>query len=345
MALTEKQILLLSDLLNEQARSAEGVDPVQFKLKHEDDVDQIDRLVRLNLIDRTNKNKFRVPINSILELAGQNKQADTLLATCQKTFDTLKKSFRESPDRHILIADLIYESEISEKDLHLALPYLLHASIAGGSTDLTMADAYLQVTETILQFKTFDAVLDMFKQWNRPSIPSGTNREKQQKFRILDSPTLLEEDLQNMMGALGRAVLYIDLDNFKQLNSDLTESIVDKLVLPVIHEELRNCIQHIGFAYAEGGDEFTVFLPNSAEGMALDFANAVRLRLQELRFADEANQVSVSASIGVAHELSTSGENLLKERANLAKKSAKENGKNCVEAWRPDGSYLISRVT
>ena len=169
------------------------------------------------------------------------------------------------------------------------------------------------------------------KQWR----DSAVLREKHQKFGILDSPTLLERDLAKACGVLGRAVLYLDLDDFKKINTQLTEVLVDRLILPPLHELLAKCVQGLGSAYAEGGDEFTILLPNSSEEMALKFAQALRNQISALRLDGVDRDIQLTVSIGVAHGAPGEDGQVLRERANLAKKHAKEHGKNRVSLWAP----------
>jgi|GEM_PF-2669559 len=169
--------------------------------------------------------------------------------------------------------------------------------------------------------------LNKVLQGEEPVDPDS--REKQQKFRILDAPNLLAKDLTRAPGLLGRAVIYLDLDNFKALNSKYTERVVDEAVLPIVHIALRDAAHFVGHAYAEGGDEFIVFLPNASKAMAAAFAEDLRRIISELSFQEPAEAVKVNASLGVAWQATADGRDLPGE-ANHAKLSAKTAGKNRV---------------
>lgn len=208
----------------------------------------------------------------------------------------------------------------------------MQAPIWGSSsTNLFAADSHVRVSENVLRYKTFGDVINIFQQWKRSSMNmfgSMQAREKQQKFGILDSPTLLAQDLQDDCGIFGRALLYIDIDDFKAINTALTETVVDRDVLPAIQQTLLQCVTRGGFAYAEGGDEFTILLPNVSSTIALAFANSVRDHLRALRFDGNAKDIRISASIGLAHESQQTDGQSLKEHANMAKQRAKEQGKD-----------------
>lgn len=174
----------------------------------------------------------------------------------------------------------------------------------------------------------FDQALDEVLDADSP--PSVSEREKDQKFRVLDSPFLLEEDLKRPCGMLGRVLVYADIDDFKALNTRLLESVVDKLVLPRVHELFDRCTQGNGFVYAEGGDEFTFYLPNATIGMGAAFADAIRTSLERLRFDGDGSETKLMLSLGVAWVSAASEPGDVRERANAAKRAAKAAGKNRV---------------
>ncbi len=317
-------------MLQQHEGQPEGVDAIRFQLRHEDDVGELDKLRSLQLLERNDKNKFVVPMRAVVEMRGRDAQADALLALCDTLFVTLKAAFKRTPERNLPVPELIREAGLPENKARYALQYVLQSSIWGNrSSDLNAPDAYVRASENILRYKTYNEVIKACHQWKLPvSILGASNRDKQQKFGILDSPELLSADLNTDPGALGRALLYIDLDDFKSINTRLTETVVDQDVLPAVHQALLGCVESIGFAYGEGGDEFTILLPNVSVGMAREFADSVRDVLGSLKFKGRASAVRITASIGLAHEITPTHGSLLKEHANLAKQKSKERGKN-----------------
>jgi len=160
-----------------------------------------------------------------------------------------------------------------------------------------------------------------------PEPCSGpVQRAKHEKFEILDSPRLLRDDLENSGGAFGASVLYLDIDHFKALNTEHTERIIDRTVLPGFQALIAAAVQRHGFAYAEGGDEVVIVLPNTSTSLGAAFAEELRHRIGEHRFTVGGSDVHITVSIGLAS--STGNPTQLTEWANLAKAEAKRQGRN-----------------
>lgn len=160
-------------------------------------------------------------------------------------------------------------------------------------------------------------------------------RAKHEKFKILDSPQLILEDVQGASGMFGVAVLYADIDYFKPLNTRYTERVIDKTVLPELQHLIDESVRHRGYAYAEGGDEIVIVLPNTSISIAAAFAEALRRKIEAHRFAIDDASESITLSIGLA--ASTTALSRLPDWANRAKAEAKTRGRNRTVVT-PDGA-------
>jgi diguanylate cyclase (GGDEF)-like protein/PAS domain S-box-containing protein len=121
------------------------------------------------------------------------------------------------------------------------------------------------------------------------------------------------------------SLLYLDLDQFKQVNDRLGHSAGD-LLLEEVARRLRYCIREQDTVARIGGDEFVLLLehihgPVEAANVALKIANAVSM---PLRIED--NTVRIYPSIGIAH-YPVDGESLrqLLKHADEAMYAAKRN--------------------
>ncbi len=85
-------------------------------------------------------------------------------------------------------------------------------------------------------------------------------------------------------------------------------------------------VQRRGFAYAEGGDEVVIVLPNTSTPLAAAFAEELRHRIESHRFTIEDASAGITVSIGLSS--STESSTQLTEWANLAKAEAKQRGRN-----------------
>ncbi len=129
----------------------------------------------------------------------------------------------------------------------------------------------------------------------------------------------------------GVAVLFIDLDHFKNVNDTLGHRVGD-LMLIEIAAILKRCIRPEDEVARIGGDEFMVIVGhNRPKAVAHETAQRIITALQE-PIRVENQRLSVAASIGVAvfPDHGRSPDALLRS-ADLAMYKAKENGKNRFE--------------
>jgi diguanylate cyclase (GGDEF)-like protein/PAS domain S-box-containing protein len=146
---------------------------------------------------------------------------------------------------------------------------------------------------------------------------------------------LLESALADASDRSGTlAVLFIDLDRFKQINDILGHAMGDRL-LKEVGQRLKRLLTEDDLAGRMGGDEFTIVLPRQPDEQAAvqasqEFLNAFRAPHQI-----EDNELFVTASIGVAlfpRHGQTVAE--LLRNADLAMYHAKNTGKNDVVVFR-----------
>ena len=127
------------------------------------------------------------------------------------------------------------------------------------------------------------------------------------------------------------AVVMIDLDRFKAVNDTYGHPTGD-VILYETARIIRETAREIDMVGRYGGEEFIAILPNTAEDEASNFAERVRTGVEGYVFRDEANEVRMTASSGVASfpgPDSDTPEALLK-RADEALYVAKESGRNRV---------------
>ncbi len=139
------------------------------------------------------------------------------------------------------------------------------------------------------------------------------------------------------------AVLFLDLDEFKQVNDFMGHSVGDKL-LQSVAGRLLGCVRASDTVSRQGGDEFVVLL---SEVEHLDEAAIVATRMlaavAEAHFFDR-QELHVATSIGVAvyPDDGPDAATLIKN-ADTAMYNAKTNGSQGYEFFRPAMKALAPR--
>ncbi len=161
-------------------------------------------------------------------------------------------------------------------------------------------------------------------------------REYDEKFHILNAPSLFLDDLKFYRTACelrnkNVSIAYIDIDNFKKnFNDNYGESRVDRDVLPRFMSELESHVFSHGHAYRFGGDEYVVLLPNmSAQQASINMAEFQR-RLEEVAFFEINERITVSIGICELSQDCALTDNQSLEKAEQAKNHAKDNSRNCI---------------
>ena len=101
------------------------------------------------------------------------------------------------------------------------------------------------------------------------------------------------------VAACGAAVLFLDIDDFKDVNDSRGHSIGDAL-LKAVAERLRQSVRPGDFVVRLGGDEFTLVMPSVGDGAQVEaFAQRVLHAIATpFEIADE--QLSIGVSVGAA---------------------------------------------
>lgn len=117
----------------------------------------------------------------------------------------------------------------------------------------------------------------------------------------LSNRKAFHRDLAMHMGVGGAplALLFLDLDRFKQVNDTFGHDVGDELLV-CMAERLRNAVRAPGKAYRLGGDEFTLILPTATSEAASALAERLlRVICAPVRIGDTVIDF-VTPSIGVA---------------------------------------------
>ena len=196
-----------------------------------------------------------------------------------------------------------------------------------------------------------DEIGDLVSSFNRMSIELYESNQKIRNLAFLDALTglpnrvLFRRNLKQAMASADRsgkllALLFLDVDNFKQVNDTMGHPIGDQLLKQITQRLQKNLrdddqtglIDHqdqdANFSRL-GGDEFTILLPHlDAPHQAGVVAERIIASISEPFHVDQ-HQIYVGASIGIAFwpDDGVSAEQLI-THADLAMYQAKNLGKN-----------------
>ena len=164
---------------------------------------------------------------------------------------------------------------------------------------------------------------------------------------------LLIERLQSAMRSSARrklagALLFIDLDNFKDLNDTQGHDVGDVL-LEKVAQRLVSCVRGVDTVARLGGDEFVVLLADLAPTGDEAAAQAERVGRkilvtlnQPYEFAGIAHHSTPSIGVAMFHDTMQSVEELLK-RADLAMYQAKAAGRNSLCFFEPAMQAVVTQ--
>ncbi len=166
----------------------------------------------------------------------------------------------------------------------------------------------------------------------------------------LPNRSLLERRLDQTLAEARRhnwqlAVLFIDLDRFKQINDTLGHALGDQ-VLQRVARRLEGCLRKSDCLARMGGDEFTVLLAELADSRdALRVAEKLLASFGE-PFHIEGRDLFLTCSIGISlYPRDGKDAVTLQRKADTAMYRAKNRGKNSCEFFAPEfGVAVLERL-
>ena len=191
---------------------------------------------------------------------------------------------------------------------------------------------YSDITEK----KTKDKLI--WRQANYCSLTGLPNRN-------LFSELLSKQIENNPRSDQGFALLFLDLDRFKEVNDSLGHHMGDKL-LQIVAERLSASIRTSDSIGRFGGDEFVILLSGISDKKDISriATNIIESISQPITLGDDEFFTSISIGITLFPENSSTVSDLLKN-ADQAMYAAKQNGRNCFsffsDSMQNDFNYRI----
>ena len=212
-------------------------------------------------------------------------------------------------------------------------------------TDEGVTTHYLEIKEDITQRKDYEERL--------------LYQATYDKLTDLPNRSLAFDRLQQSIALSTRedrqlAVLYIDFDNFKNINDTLGHSAGDKFLI-LMADRLKGCVRDIDTVARLGGDEYLIILTGVGEHASDDmdrYQDIVCSKAKEILsevalpcFIEE-KEFSITASIGIAFYPNDGDDpHMLLRNADTAMYRSKRKGRNTMEIYAPEmNDTVVKRV-
>ena len=131
------------------------------------------------------------------------------------------------------------------------------------------------------------------------------------------------------------AVLLIDLDHFKEINDRFGHHAGDVAIIAA-STRFQGSIRLHDSLGRYGGEEFLVIIPESEYTIALEIAERVRTQLSAQPVLWQANEITLTATIGVALSRASDTAQTLLRRADVALYSGKTTSRDTVQVADED---------
>lgn len=225
-------------------------------------------------------------------------------------------------------------AEIADQTRHIFTDFLLFIVIAGG---ISLANLFFH-TRMIAQTH------------NKLEQEIKVRKKLQQRMKHLaqhDSLTKLPnrwlffDRLSQVLHRSHRerekaAVLFVDLDRFKQINDTLGHKVGDEL-LEAVANTMRACVRETDTIARLGGDEFGVVLSDLIDGEEARMVAQKIIDALAPPFEIQEHECQIGASIGIAlYPDHGTDPNQLLQNADSAMYHAKSRGRNRSAMFRPD---------
>jgi diguanylate cyclase (GGDEF)-like protein len=192
--------------------------------------------------------------------------------------------------------------------------------------------ASLDYPPTLRDILTLEQVEKMDAQARLPE------RLYDEKFHLLQAPGLFLPDLNFFRGKCGVrglpvAIAFLDIDKFKDFNTTVGHTSVNRNVLPVFMAALEAQIYGHGFAYRMSGDEYALLMPNADSELALTFLKNLRKRVAALTYLGTDKSISLSVGLCIAERDCFLTDEELLQRGEKAMAFAKNQGRNRIAGY------------
>ena len=214
-----------------------------------------------------------------------------------------------------------YSSEYSYED-----------AIKNGASDLIFKpikfnELLLRINRVIKERSLLDERDKMIKQLKRLTIEDSLTGlyNSRHFFEQLDKEIKRSDRYLHPL-----SLIFIDIDNFKEINDTYGHMIGDK-ILALIAKRIKACLRSNDGAYRFAGDEFTIVLPETTASEAKFVADRILSKFTNETFEiNEKEMIEITPSVGIAEYQRNEGHQQFIHRADVTMYEAKQGGGNKV---------------
>lgn len=192
---------------------------------------------------------------------------------------------------------------------------------------------YVAIKEDITEKKKAEAYIE--KLANFDQLTGLANR-----YMLDDRVTYLLDMAQRNNEPF--TVMFLDLDNFKNINDSLGHTIGDYVLIEMA-KRIKKTIREIDVVSRLGGDEFIILFPNTDSNKAMQIATKLIEEISKSSLIED-NELTITPSIGIAlyPNDGTDFETLLKN-ADTAMYRVKSNSRNDFQFFTEDMQLNLAR--
>ena len=245
----------------------------------------------------------------------------------------------------------LYPGETRAFVVNEAMPTAVRDGGWSGESVLASRDGHeIPVSMVVLAHKGGEGDVEFFSIIARDI--SDQKRFQDQLMRLANHDHLtdlynrrrLEEELDLHLAESRRygihgALLFVDMDQFKDVNDSLGHLVGDQLLVRIAGL-LRERLRETDIIARMGGDEFAILLPHTDADQAQALAAQIVGAFQTTTITSEERPIGVTASIGIAlypeHGVNVGD---LLARADLAMYQSKESGRNRCTLYEPERDW------
>ncbi len=253
-----------------------------------------------------------------------------------------ERVFGTSADRMVnrTLAELVHEADRGAYEAHFSASLMGSSSTSHIGCRMIRTDGEWMRTETVATNLLADVNVNGIVLTIR-DVTERVTLEEHLRHQALHDPltglgnrALFQDRVAHGLARAERtndevAVVFLDLDNFKEINDSLGHAAGDAVLVQTANR-LRTCLRDSDTAARFGGDEFAILLEQTrGEGEVMDVAHRISAALGR-PLQVEGKDVDLNASIGIARAQPQQSADEVLRNADVAMYHAKARGKACA---------------